>query len=70
MTKHSPLIDNLHWENGSGNGISLMFPDDSDDVHAFDSDDNLAFRSSNLCFKGQRDLNAAGFESNHGMLNS
>jgi hypothetical protein len=71
MTKHSPLIDNLHWENGSGNGISLMFPDDDDDdVHAFDSDDNLAFRSSNLCFKGQRDLNAAGFESNHGMLNS
>ncbi|PNY11505.1 DNA polymerase III subunit gamma/tau [Trifolium pratense] len=67
MTKHSPLIDNLHWENSSGNGITLMFPDD---VHAFDSDDNLAFRSRNLCFKGQRELNAAGFESNHGMLKS
>jgi len=62
VTNHSPLFDNLHWENSSGNG-SLMFPD------AFDSDDNLA-SSRNLGFKGGKELDATSLELSHGLLNS
>ncbi|CAI8583192.1 unnamed protein product [Vicia faba] len=67
MIKHSSFIDNLHWDNRSGNGISLLFPED---VPACDSDDSLSFRTRNLGFKGQRDLGATGFELHHGLLNS
>ena len=44
MSKLSSLVDNVHWENGSGNEISLRF---SDAAGPCDSDDNAAFRSRN-----------------------
>ncbi|XP_027358807.1 protein STICHEL-like 2 [Abrus precatorius] len=67
MSKLSHLIDNVHWENGSGNGISLRF---SDATRACDSDDNVTFRSRNLGFKEQREQGDADFVLNCGHLNS
>ncbi|QCE14923.1 DNA polymerase III subunit gamma/tau [Vigna unguiculata] len=52
MSKLSSLVDNLHWENGSANDISLRF---SDAARPCDTDDNAALRSRNLGFKGQRE---------------
>ena len=56
MSKLSSLVDNVHWENGSANDISLRF---SDAARPHDSDDNAALRSRNLGFKGQREQNDA-----------
>ncbi|XP_058787755.1 protein STICHEL-like 2 [Vicia villosa] len=67
MIKRSSLIDNLHWDNRSGNGISLLFPED---VHVCDSDDSVAFRTRSSGFKEQRELGASGSELHHGLLNS
>ncbi|KAJ1403249.1 P-loop containing nucleoside triphosphate hydrolase [Sesbania bispinosa] len=68
MSKLSTLVDNVHWENdGLGNGISLLFPDAA---RACDSDDNVAFRSRDLGYKGQKEQGAADFELNCGMLKS
>ena len=67
ISKLSPLIDNVQWENGSGNGISLRFLDAS---HACGSDDNGVLRSKNLNFKGQREQDATDFELNCGLLDS
>ncbi|KAL2639267.1 hypothetical protein AAZX31_06G166600 [Glycine max] len=67
MSKLSSLVDNVHWENGSGNEISLRF---SDAAGPCDSDDNAAFRSRNLGFKGHRKPDDADFLLNHGLLNS
>lgn len=67
MSKLSSLVDNVHWENGSANEISLRF---SDATRPCDSDDNAAFRSRNLGFKGHREPDDADFVLNHGLLNS
>lgn len=68
MIKHSSVMENLHWDNRSGNGISLLFPDD---VCVCDSDDSLAFKTRNLGFEGQREMGTAtGFELHNGLLNS
>ncbi|RDX78397.1 Protein STICHEL-like 2, partial [Mucuna pruriens] len=67
MSKLSSLVDNVHWENGSSNDISLRF---SDAARPCDSDDNAAFRSRNLGFKGQREHNDADFGLNSGLWNS
>ncbi|KAL2346986.1 hypothetical protein Fmac_000986 [Flemingia macrophylla] len=67
MSKLSSLVDNVHWENGSGNDISLRF---SDAAQPCDSDDNAALRSRNLGVKGQREHNGADFVLNSGILNS
>ncbi|XP_020235756.1 protein STICHEL-like 2 [Cajanus cajan] len=67
MSKLSSLVDNVHWENGSGNDISLRF---SDAARPGDSHDNAAFRSRNFGFKGQREHNDADFVLNSGILNS
>ncbi|KAJ1386759.1 DNA-polymerase III subunit gamma/tau [Sesbania bispinosa] len=53
MSKLSTLVDNMHWENDClGNGISLLFPDAA---RACDFDDNVAFRSRDLGYKGQKE---------------
>ncbi|KAK4264454.1 hypothetical protein QN277_025628 [Acacia crassicarpa] len=67
MSKLCSSIDNLHWENGSGNGISLRFLDAS---RACDSDDNGALRSKNLSCSMRRQHDAADFELNSGHFNS
>ncbi|MED6167556.1 hypothetical protein PIB30_003934 [Stylosanthes scabra] len=68
INKLSPLIDNVQWENGSNNGISLRFLDAS---HACASGDNIdGFRSKTLEFKEHREQDTADFEPNCGLLNS
>ncbi|XP_028791794.1 protein STICHEL-like 2 isoform X1 [Neltuma alba] len=67
MSKLCSSIDNLHWENSSGNGISLRFLDAS---RACDSDDNGALRSKNLSCSMRREHDAADFELNCGHFNS
>ncbi|KAL1333668.1 hypothetical protein HN51_062544 [Arachis hypogaea] len=68
INKLSPLIDNVQWENGSNNGISLHFLEAS---HACgSSDNNDGFRSKTLEFKGHREQDTADFELNCGLLNS
>ncbi|KAI9108798.1 hypothetical protein K1719_020103 [Acacia pycnantha] len=67
MSKLCSSIDNLHWENSSGNGISLRFLDAS---RACDSDDNVALRSKNLSCSMRREHDAADFELNSGHFNS
>ncbi|XP_047151166.1 protein STICHEL-like 2 [Vigna umbellata] len=52
MSKLCYLVDNLHWENGSANDISLRF---SDAAKPCDSDDNAALISRSLGFKGQKE---------------
>ncbi|ESW09969.1 hypothetical protein PHAVU_009G170400 [Phaseolus vulgaris] len=61
MSKLSSLVDNVHWENGSANEISLRF---SDAARPRDSDDNAALRSRILGFKGQWEQNDADFVFN------
>ncbi|KAK7265602.1 hypothetical protein RJT34_33224 [Clitoria ternatea] len=51
ISRLSPLIDEEHWGNGSGNGISLRFMNSS---NACDSDDNGFLRSISLDSRGQR----------------
>ncbi|XP_057435667.1 protein STICHEL-like 2 isoform X2 [Lotus japonicus] len=67
ICKRSSLIDNVQWENGSGNGISLLFPEASREC---DSDDNVDFTSRNLGFKGQRVQDATDFKLDCGLLGS
>ncbi|XP_061351266.1 protein STICHEL-like 2 isoform X2 [Gastrolobium bilobum] len=67
MSKLSSLIDNVHWENGWDNGVSLRF---LDATRAFDSDNNIALRSKNLGFMGQREHDVADFVLNCGLSNS
>ncbi|KAI4343668.1 hypothetical protein L6164_010989 [Bauhinia variegata] len=67
MSKLASLIDNVHWENSSGNGISLRFLDAS---HTCGSDDNVTLRSRNLGVKGLREQDGTDFEFNSGLLNS
>ncbi|KAF7838221.1 protein STICHEL-like 2 [Senna tora] len=67
MSKLCSSIDNLHWENSSGNGISLRFLDAS---RACDSDDNGTLRSMNLSNKLHREHDAVDFELNCGHFNS
>lgn len=67
MSKLCSSIDNLHWENSSGNGISLRFSDAS---RACDSDDNGDLRSKNVSYKLNREHDAAEFDLNGGLFNS
>ncbi|XP_061361449.1 protein STICHEL-like 2 [Gastrolobium bilobum] len=67
ISKLSPLIDNGHWENGSGNAISLRFLSSSD---ACDAEDDGFLRSDNFSFKGRREQGTADFELDCRLLNS
>ncbi|KAE9610118.1 hypothetical protein Lal_00006892 [Lupinus albus] len=67
ISKLSPLIDNVHWENGSGNGISLRF---LEAPYARGSDDDGILRTKNPDFNGQREQDTTDFELNCGLLKS
>ncbi|KAJ1413250.1 P-loop containing nucleoside triphosphate hydrolase [Sesbania bispinosa] len=67
ISKLSPLMDDGHWENGSGNGISLRFLNAS---HACDSDHDGFLRSKNLDIKGLKEEDNTNFELDCGLLNS
>ncbi|CAL0306765.1 unnamed protein product [Lupinus luteus] len=62
LSKLSPLIDNVHCENGSGNEISLRFLDAS---HACGSDDNDFLRSKDSDFKWKREYHNTDFRLNN-----
>ncbi|XP_054805354.1 protein STICHEL-like 2 isoform X2 [Prosopis cineraria] len=67
MSKLCSSIDNLHWENNSGHGISLQFVDAP---RACDSDDNGTSRSKNLSCSIRREHDATDFELNCAHFNS
>ncbi|KAK7302185.1 hypothetical protein RJT34_13067 [Clitoria ternatea] len=67
MSKLSSLVDNVHWENSPGNGISLHV---SGATRVCGSDDHVASRSWNSGFKGQREQGDVDFLFNFGLLNS
>lgn len=67
ISKLSPLIDDVHWENGSTNGNSLQFLDAS---NAHDSDGNGILRTKSSDFNGRREHDTADFELNCPLLNS
>ncbi|XP_019457452.1 PREDICTED: protein STICHEL-like 2 [Lupinus angustifolius] len=58
ISKLSPLIDNVHCEYGSGNGISSWFLDAS---HACGSDHDAFLRSKDSDFKGKREHYSTDF---------